>query len=170
MVEKATKVVSGTVSSDLDGTHCSNYFMFQFVDRILLPAGLSFTYVPTDFQRSRKVLLPYAHQFYTSYRAVEWTLQFHTVELDEKIIYIRTQIRPAIEFVSGEEGLLPKSYYLVFSFVEFVFADAQNYVMDPGSSCGAEGSWRDSAAGGHSFYRDPVCSQSAPCNLTVVHP
>ena len=80
---------------------------------------------------------------------------------------LRTQTRPAIEFVSGEEGLRAKSYYIVFSFVEYVFADAQNYVKAPGSSCGAEGRWRDSAAGGHSPFRDPVCSQSAPCNLTV---
>ena len=69
-----------------------------------------------------------------------------------------------------EEGLRPKSYYILFSFVEYVFADAQYYVKAPGSSCGAEGKWRDSAAGGHSSCRDPVCSQSAPCNFTVFHP
>ena len=66
MVGTATRSVSGTVSSDLDGTPCSNYFMFQFVDRILLLAGLSFSYVPPDCQRSRKVSLPYAHQSYIS--------------------------------------------------------------------------------------------------------
>ena len=51
----------------------------------------------------------------------------------------RTQARPAIEFVSGEEGLRPKSYYIVFSFVEYAFADTLKYVMAPGSSFGAEG-------------------------------
>ena len=48
---------------------------------------------------------------------------------------------------------------------EYVFADAQNYVKAPGSSCRAEGRWRDSAAGGHRSFCGPVCSQSAPCNL-----
>ena len=57
----------------------------------------------------------------------------------EHIIHIRTQTRPAIEFVSGEEGLRPKSYYIVFSFVEYAFTDALKYVMAPGSSYGAEG-------------------------------
>ena len=55
------------------------------------------------------------------------------------IIYIRTQTRPAIEFVSGEEGLRPKSYYIEFSFLEYVFTVIRKYVMAPGSSCGAEG-------------------------------
>ena len=53
--------------------------------------------------------------------------------------YIRTQTRPAIEFVSGEEGLRPKSYYIEFSFLEFVFTVIQEYVMALGSSFGAEG-------------------------------
>ena len=75
------------------------------------------------------------------------------------IVYIRTQTRPAIEFVSGEEGLRPKSFYIVFSFLEYIFADAQYYVKAPRSS------W-DCAAGGHRSFCDPVCSQSAPCNLT----
>ena len=52
--------------------------------------------------------------------------------------YIRTQTRPAIEFVSDEEGLSPKSYYIEFSFLEFVFTVIQEYVMAPGSSFGAE--------------------------------
>ena len=52
---------------------------------------------------------------------------------------IRTRTRPAIEFVSGEEGLRPKSYYIEFSFLEFVFTVIQEYVMAPGSSFGAEG-------------------------------
>ena len=34
---------------------------------------------------------------------------------------VRTQTRPAIEFVSGEEGLRPKSYIFVYSFLEYVF-------------------------------------------------
>ena len=52
---------------------------------------------------------------------------------------IRTQTRPAIEFVSGEDGLRPKSYFLVFAFVEYAFTDALKYTMAPGPSCGAEG-------------------------------
>ena len=52
---------------------------------------------------------------------------------------IRTQIRPAIEFVSGEEGLRPKSYFLDFSIVVYAFTLALKYIMAPGSSCGAEG-------------------------------
>ena len=55
---------------------------------------------------------------------------------------LRTQVRPAIEYVSGEEGLRPKSYFLVSSFVEYVFMDTQNYVKAPGSlfwSRGEEG-------------------------------
>ena len=34
---------------------------------------------------------------------------------------LRTQTRPAIEFVSGEEGLRPKTYFLVYSFIVHVF-------------------------------------------------
>ena len=49
------------------------------------------------------------------------------------------QARPAIEFVSGEEGLRPKSYHIEFSFLEYVVTVIQKYVMAPGSSFGAEG-------------------------------
>ena len=35
--------------------------------------------------------------------------------------------------LSDEEGLRPKSYYIVFSFVEYAFTDALKYVMAPGS-------------------------------------
>ena len=52
---------------------------------------------------------------------------------------LRTQTRPAMEFVSGEEGLRPKSYFTVLSFVEYVFTVIQKYAMAPGPSCGAEG-------------------------------
>ena len=52
---------------------------------------------------------------------------------------LRTQAWPAIEYVSGEESLRPKSDYIVFSFVEYAFTDALKYVMAPGSSHGAEG-------------------------------
>ena len=55
---------------------------------------------------------------------------------------IRTQTRPAIEFDSGEEGLRPEAYHIVFSFVEYAFTDALKYVMVPNSHCGAEGRWR----------------------------
>ena len=52
---------------------------------------------------------------------------------------IWTQTRPAIEFVSGEEGLRPKSYFTVFFFVEYTLVHALKYVIAPGSCCGAEG-------------------------------
>ena len=52
---------------------------------------------------------------------------------------LRTQARPAIEFVSGEEGLRPKSYFFLFLFFKYTFMDNLNYEMAPGSSCGAEG-------------------------------
>ena len=52
---------------------------------------------------------------------------------------LRTQTRPAIEFVSGEEGLRPMSFYIVLSFVEYAFTDFLKCVMAPGSSYGAEG-------------------------------
>ena len=52
---------------------------------------------------------------------------------------LRTQTRPAIEYVSGEEGLRPKYYFLVFSSAKYAFTLALKYIMAPGSSCGAEG-------------------------------
>ena len=55
---------------------------------------------------------------------------------------LRTDSRPPIEFVSGEEGLRPKSYF----FLKYAFMNTLNYEMAPGSSCGAEGNWRSSAA------------------------
>ena len=75
----------------------------------------------------------------------------------------------SLDFFYGRRPGQPSSSSLarrVCVHFEYVFADAQNYVKSPGSSCEAEGRWRDSAAGGHSPFRDPVCSQSAPCNLT----
>ena len=54
---------------------------------------------------------------------------------------LRTQTRRAIEFVSGEEGLRPKSYFFVFSFVEYAFTDALKYEDAPGPHCGAEWRW-----------------------------
>ena len=59
-------------------------------------------------------------------------------ETSESVV-VRTQTGPAIEFVSGEEGLRPKSYYIEFSFLEYVVTVIQKYVMAPGSSFGAEG-------------------------------
>ena len=58
----------------------------------------------------------------------------------------RTQARPAIEFVSGEEGLRPKSYFFLYFFLKYAFMDTLNYERAPGSSCGAEWNWRSSAA------------------------
>ena len=55
---------------------------------------------------------------------------------------VRTQTRPAIEFVSGEEGLRPKSYIFVYSFLEYVFTVSLKYEEAPGPHCGAEGKWR----------------------------
>ena len=52
---------------------------------------------------------------------------------------LQTQTRPAIEFVSGEEGLRPKSYFLIYTCLEYTFTDALKYVNTPGSFCGAEG-------------------------------
>ena len=54
---------------------------------------------------------------------------------------LRTQTRPAIEYVSGEEGLRPKSYFFVFSFLEYVFTVIQKYEKALGPHCGAEGRW-----------------------------
>ena len=53
--------------------------------------------------------------------------------------YIRTQTRPAIEFVSGEGGSASKVLLHRVFFPEFVFTVIQEYVMAPGSSFGAEG-------------------------------
>ena len=65
---------------------------------------------------------------------------------------MRTQTRPAIEFVSGEEGLRPKSYLIVFTFHEYVFMD--NYhEMAPWLLLWSRGGRRDSAAGGHRSSR-----------------
>ena len=50
----------------------------------------------------------------------------------------RTRARPAIEFVSGEEGLRPKSYFFLYVFLKYTHMDALKYVRSPGSSCGAE--------------------------------
>ena len=72
--------------------------------------------------------------------ARSWNYPCHEVHLLLPLFFLRTQTRAAIEFVSGEEGLRPKSYYIVFSFVEYAFTDALKYVKAPGSFCGAEGS------------------------------
>ena len=48
---------------------------------------------------------------------------------------LRTQTRPAIEYVSGEEGLRPKSYFFVISFLEYVFTDFQKYEEAPDPQC-----------------------------------
>ena len=54
---------------------------------------------------------------------------------------LRTQTRPAIEYVSGEEGLRPKSYFFVCSFLGYVFTVIQKYEEAPGPHGGAEGRW-----------------------------
>ena len=54
---------------------------------------------------------------------------------------LQTQVRPAIEFVSGEEGPRSKCYFLVFTFLEYPSTDALNYKDAPGPHCGAEGTW-----------------------------
>ena len=53
---------------------------------------------------------------------------------------LRTQTRPATEFVSGEEGLRPKSYFFEFSFLEYAFTDTLKYEEALGPLC--EGRWR----------------------------
>ena len=55
---------------------------------------------------------------------------------------IRTQTRPAIEFVSGEEGLRPNFYLLDCTFPEYAFTDALKYEKAPAPHRGAEGRWR----------------------------
>ena len=71
--------------------------------------------------------------------ARSWNYPCHEVHLLLPLFFfLRTQTRPAIEFVSVEESLRPKSYYIVFSFVEYAFTDALKYVKAPGSFCGAE--------------------------------
>ena len=52
---------------------------------------------------------------------------------------IRTETRPAIEFDSGEEGLRPESYHIVFPFLVYIFTDTRKYVNAPGPHCGAVG-------------------------------
>ena len=52
---------------------------------------------------------------------------------------VRMQIRPAIEFVSGEDSLRPKSYFFDFSIVVYAFTHALKYLMAPGFSRGPEG-------------------------------
>ena len=52
---------------------------------------------------------------------------------------IRTQTRPAIEFVSGEEGLRPKSFFLVLPFITYAFTDAWKYEDAPDPRRGSRG-------------------------------
>ena len=52
---------------------------------------------------------------------------------------LRTQARPAIEFVSGEEGLRPKCYFFLSVFLKYAFTVTWKYVMAPGSFYGSEG-------------------------------
>ena len=77
MVVTATRGVSGTVSSDLDGTPCSIYFTFQFVDRI--PSLTSQQTVNAVGKCYFRMLISPT----PPYRTVEWTLQFHTVEVSQ---------------------------------------------------------------------------------------
>ena len=75
---------------------------------------------------------------------------------------IRTQTRPAIEYVSGEEGLRPKSYFFVFAFVEYAFTDALKYIKAPASFCGAEGDGgSDQLCTG--LFEDGCCQSVSPC-------
>ena len=79
---------------------------------------------------------------------------------------LRTQTRPAIEYVSGEKGLRPMSYFSVFCFVEYTLMHALKYSMVPGSSCGAEGMWRSSAVETQLLPRVVrSLSESVPCKL-----
>ena len=81
--------------------------------------------------------------------------------------YLRTQARPAIEYVSGEEGLRPKSFFTVFSFVEYILLHALKYSMAPGSSCEAEGMCRSSADETQLLPRVVrSLSESVPCKLS----
>ena len=118
LLHGACSRVRQSLHYDLLQEYFSTYFLFpQHIQVVFL--------FPTP-RRLRRTLLVYFCQ------AAWYIAAAH-------IIYIRTQTRPAIEFVSGEEGLRPKSCYIVFSFLEYVFTVIRKYVMAPGSSCGAEG-------------------------------
>ena len=70
--------------------------------------------------------------------------------------FLRTQTRPAIEFVSGEEGLRPKFYFFEYSFLEYALTDTLKYAKAPGPHCGAEGRWRRCRIAGLAFYERAV--------------
>ena len=76
---------------------------------------------------------------------------------------IRTQTRPAIEFVSGEEGLRPKFYFFEYSFLEYALADTLKYAKAPGPHCGAEGRWRRCRIAGLAFYEQAVHQMLSLC-------
>ena len=70
---------------------------------------------------------------------------FQTLSWMLTAAFIRTQTRPAIEFVSGEEGLRPESYHFVFSFTALLYKFIQKYANAPGLHWGAKGTWRYAA-------------------------
>ena len=49
-----------------------------------------------------------------------WSSAF-AVDTSHNEVVLRTQTRPAIEFISGEEGLRPKFHFFVLSFLENAF-------------------------------------------------
>ena len=83
---------------------------------------------------------------------------------------IRTQTRPAIEFVSGEEGLRPKSFFFVLSVVKYAHMHPLMYSISPGSSCGAEGCGGAVLPKHRSLPRVVrSLSESVPCKLSFSH-
>ena len=55
---------------------------------------------------------------------------------------LRTQARPAIEFVSGEEGLRPKSYHIVFPFASTSSRTPESMQTPMAPVKGQRGTWR----------------------------
>ena len=80
---------------------------------------------------------------------------------------IRTQTRPAIEFDSGEEGLRPESYHIVFSFLEYLFTDTRKYVNAPGPIVGQRGDGDDGASPRSACERYVRCALPV-CSLCLI--
>ena len=55
------------------------------------------------------------------------------VSSTSQCLSLRTQVRPAIEYVSGEEGLRPKSYFFLCAFLMYVFTVTWKFVTAPDS-------------------------------------
>ena len=101
---------------------------------------------------------PWAYGPWTP-RPYELVIKFHLGTSP----FLRTQTRPALEFVSGEEGLRPKFYFFEYSFLEYALADTLKYAKAPGPHCGAEGRWRRCRIAGLAFYERAVHQMLSLC-------